>query len=98
MYGTVARLRIKPEMVGAVKALAEGRPSRAVPGSVASYLYQMDADPQELYLAVVFTSKETYLANANSPEQNAEYEQLLSFLEAPPEWHDGTILAASEPD
>jgi quinol monooxygenase YgiN len=65
-----------------------------VPGTVAVYIYRMDADPNEYYLAVVFESREAYLANADSPEQDARYRQVLSLLEREPEWHDGEIVYA----
>ncbi len=94
MYGTVARLRVKP---GAeARFLEVGRAMEAVkiPGHVATYLYRMDADPNEYYLAVLFDSKEAYRANADSPEQNARFQELMSVLEREPEWHDGEIVVA----
>ena len=94
MYGTIARMRIKPGMAEAAQAFMRESEARPVPGSVAVYVYQMDADPNEIYMAVVFASKEAYRANADSPEQDAEYRQLLGFLDGPPEWHDGPILFA----
>ena len=39
-----------------------------VPGCQATYVYRMDADPREGYVAVIFESKARYDANANSPE------------------------------
>jgi hypothetical protein len=48
--------------------------------------------PHELYLAVLFENKETYVANANRPGTNADYEKMMQFLVTAPEWHDGKIL------
>jgi quinol monooxygenase YgiN len=95
MYGTVARMRIKPGQAEAAQAFMQQSESRPVPGAVAVYVYQMDADPNEFYMAVVFESKAAYVANANSPEQDAEYRQTLTFLDGPPEWHDGEIVVAA---
>jgi quinol monooxygenase YgiN len=91
MYGTVARMRIKP---GTEERLIElSRTSEAsIPGLIASQVYRMDADPLECYLAVTFVSKEAYVANANSPEQHERYLQYRELLAAEPEWHDGTIV------
>jgi hypothetical protein len=50
--------------------------------------------PQEHYLATVWESKETYVANANSPEQHARYLKMVELFEGPPEWHDGEIVQA----
>ena len=90
MYGTVAKLTVKPGQVDAFKKSMATRESH--PGIVASYLYQTDDDPDVLYLAAIFTSKESYFANADRPEMNAEFEQMMTFLVAEPEWHDGEVV------
>ena len=96
MYGTVARIRIKPGMESQFRQLIEeqARPFEAgqVPGFGVSYAYRMDADPNDYYLAVMFESREAYWANAQSPEQDARYRQWLPLLEGEPEWHDGEIV------
>ena len=96
MYGTIGRFRIKPGMEGQFRQLIEGQAPAfevgQVPEFIASYSYRMDADPNEYYLAVVFASKEAYLANAQSPEQDARYRQWLPLLAGEPEWHDGEIV------
>jgi len=92
MYGTVARVRIKAGAEQAVLALSASYRQNPIPGQVAQYVYRMDADPQEFYLAIIFESKEAYWANAQSPEQQARFEQLMTLLEAEPEWHDGEII------
>ena len=67
MYGTVARMQVKPG--SEAKFLEVGRAQDAVkiPGLVASYVYQMDTNSHEFYLVVIFTSKEAYHANAEQP-------------------------------
>jgi quinol monooxygenase YgiN len=94
MYGTVARMRVKPGFLDAMKRIYEDQEISA--GAVAIYAYQMDADPNELYMAVIFESKEAYVANAQSPETDAQYRQWLEWLEAEPEWHDGEIVYAEQ--
>ena len=96
MYGTVARIRLTPGMAAQMEAMIrsmEADPPQ-VPGFVAQYVYRMDADPDELYLTVLFDSREAYHANAASPDQAARYEQLVALLAAPPEWHDGEVVFA----
>jgi len=66
-----------------------------VPGVVAVYVYQMDTDSREFYMAVVFESKESYFANANSPEQHQRFLQMMAVLESEPEWHDGNVVFAN---
>lgn len=92
MYGTVARFRIKP---GAEMQLAQRQrefEALRIPGYIRSVVYRMDTDPQLCYLAVVFDSKESYWANAKSPEQDSRYRQLQSLMDGEPEWHDGEIV------
>ena len=96
MYGTVARYRVKPGVEEQLRQLIEEQArvfeAGQVPGFVATYGYRMDADPYDIYLAVVFESREAYWANAQSPEQDARYRQWLPLLEHEPEWHDGEIV------
>ena len=98
MYGTIARFRLKPGMEAQFKALGQQFEEEQAPGSTVSYIYRMDADPNEYYLVVVFESKEAYQANAASPEQDARYRRFRSLLVADPEWHDGEIVSMSGPD
>ncbi len=94
MYGTIARMELKPGMEDAFTRFGEEVGRRTPEGAVASYVYRTDSEPNVLYLVAVFTSKEAYQANASSPEQHAQYEQLRALLAADPEWHDGTVIYA----
>ena len=94
MYGTIARLTLKPGMQERFMQLGQEIGSQGIPGWVAEYLYQSDANPDEYFMAVVFESKEAYQANAASPEQDAIYQQMRALLAADPEWHDGTVVYA----
>jgi quinol monooxygenase YgiN len=95
MYGTVARFRLKPGMKDDFLGLLHEYHQLRVPGLVAEYVYQMDADPDEYYLVVAFESKEAYFANANRPEQDARYRRLRELMAEDPEWHDGEVLVAT---
>lgn len=95
MYGTIARLRIKSGMEDQFRQLLQEQAhpfeTGQVPGFVASYVYCMDAEPNDFFVAAVFESREAYWANAQRPEQDARYRQWLPLLEGEPEWHDGEI-------
>jgi quinol monooxygenase YgiN len=95
MYGTIARLQLRPGAEPQLKQQANEIEGLGVPGFVATYVYRSDADPNVAYMAVVFASKEAYLANANSPEQDRRYQQLRALLASDPEWHDGEIVHAT---
>lgn len=91
MYGTVARMRIKPGMEQAFDEI--GRQAKDEIGDiVGQYVYRMDAEPNVYYMAVMFRDKESYQANAASPEQHERYKAYRELLAEEPEWHDGEII------
>jgi hypothetical protein len=66
---------------------------RPMEGWVSTTIYRSDSDPQLLWIAVAFDSREAYHANAATPVQDHLYHQMLSGLEEPPVWHDGEIIS-----
>lgn len=92
MYGTVARIRLMRGKEAELSGLLREYDQSKVPGAVSEYLYRTDDDPNEYYLVVVFAGKEQYMANADSPDQDARYQKLRALLETDPEWHDGEIV------
>lgn len=95
MYGTVARLRVKPGLESALIQELRAFDALGVPGAVAEYLYRMDTNPHEYFMVVLFQDQATYRANAGSPEQDARYQRIRALLERDPEWHDGEIVFGS---
>lgn len=93
MYGTVARLHCKPGGIEWVRAWMEVQSKRAMTGWVSTTLFEADAEPNVVWITVLFESKEAYFANANTPIQDQLYHQMLTGLEEPPQWHDGTVLS-----
>ena len=91
MYGTVAKMKIKPGMADKLTALMEVQ-EREIPGAQEIYIYQMDENPDVFFMAVVFKDKESYFENANSDEQDEDFQDIMQFLEEEPEWHDGEII------
>ncbi len=90
MYGSVARASVKPGAANKLAAWGEQQPT--VKGEIALFVYQADNDPNEMWMCSVFESKEAYFANANDPAQHQRFLQMMQFLEAEPEWHDGEII------
>ena len=59
MYGTIARLQIKPEMGEQAFSLFRTQYQNThIPGQVAGYVYQSDHDPNEIWMVAVFESRE----------------------------------------
>jgi len=93
VYGTVARLQVKPGKEAELQRLGQEMAPQ-IPGFVFQHVYRTEADPNELYLVVGFESEKAYRDNAESPAQQQRYEQYRSLLDADPEWHDGEIIAS----
>ncbi len=95
MYGTVAHMRVKAGQEDALRDwMVRWDQERAprISGPVASYVYRMDSGPRDLILTVVFQDKESYVANADDPEQDRWFQEMRQHLEADPEWHDGEVI------
>lgn len=92
MYGTIMRGQLKPGAEPQILELVDEFLARRVPGFVAQYTYRMDADPSVYMTAVIFESKDAYFANADSPDQDALYQQMAALFVGAPEWHDGEIV------
>jgi quinol monooxygenase YgiN len=60
-------------------------------GFVRSLLCSSINDPDEFMAYALFADKQTYDKNSGSPEQDAWYRQLRSYLVADPEWFDATL-------
>src|SRR3990172_6144720 len=96
MYGTVATMKVKPGEESKLTASLdrwwnERRPK--VKGAISSTVYKSVENPNEYTMAVVFASKEDYIANASDPEQDRWYRELVQSLDGEPRWHDGEIVA-----
>jgi heme-degrading monooxygenase HmoA len=92
MYGTVAKLTIRPGTAEDFERVASGQADAKMEGYIGSSVYRSDADPSVYWLTAVFQSKEDYLRNADSPEQHQRYTELARFFAADPEWHDGEVV------
>lgn len=97
MYGSVFRLRPRPgqddALLDELKRWREERYSHAI-GFVGWVCLESQSHPGEYVNTLVFDDRETYMRNANDPEQSLWYHRLCSLLESDPEWEDGDILWA----
>jgi quinol monooxygenase YgiN len=94
MYGTIAHNRLKPGKAEEfARFLQEGDATEgADEGFVAVFIYRMDSDPDEIWVAAVAESKEAWRARSASPEQTARFQRIREFIEGEPEWHDGEVI------
>ena len=94
MYGTIARFTLRKDQLREFLALGkewDDREAKRAIGYVGSQILWEDKEAGRACLIVHFTSRESYLANANSPEQDKFYQRLRACLESDPEWIDGTF-------
>jgi quinol monooxygenase YgiN len=96
MYGTVAHLRLKPGqeqgLIEYVQSWTRERKPKT-PGALGGYVYRLDNDAGTWIFAVAFENKETYTANAQSAQMDADYQRLRALLTEDPVWEDGEIVA-----
>lgn len=95
MYGTVARMKVKPGMDATMEAFGREwteQRKRQVKGAIGGYIYRLDSDPTTMIMAVVFEDRASYHANAQDPAQDAAYQRLRAMLAEDPVWEDGEII------
>jgi heme-degrading monooxygenase HmoA len=89
MWGTIAKMKVKPGAEAFIGTQFHSmRNAERMPGWLFTQLFQSDSDPNEVWMIAMFTDKESYRRNAESPGQHRVYEMIRSCLVEDPEWHD----------
>ena len=91
MYGTVAKMKLKPGTEQKIMETMEGSQTGRE-GHVATYVFKSDADPNVHFVTTIFESKSAYKKFADSPDQDKRFRQMRELLAADPEWHDGEVI------
>jgi len=90
MYGTIAKVRVKPENRDQLRQVVMQGDQSTVDGYVTSYvLWENEGDGG--WLVAVFEDRAKYEKNADDPAQHERYVAYRALMEAEPEWHDGEI-------
>lgn len=94
MFGTIARLKVKPGKGEELRAHGEkwGRERGPVSGQVASYMFQLEGKQDEYMLVAVFKDRDAYFENARHPDTDRLYREMREMLQSDPEWNDGEVL------
>jgi quinol monooxygenase YgiN len=90
LYGSIAELQLKPGALEA--AIGRGGGDRRPEGSVALWVLQMDADPNQVWLVGISSSEAAYRAYSESQESQRRFDEMVKGLEREPKWHDGHVL------
>jgi len=88
MYGTIMRATVK---AGQRQAFEEVMRSMAPDSSTGFHSAEVaweDRDPNRLLMVVHFRDRESYLANASTPQTDSEYRRMVEYLDGEPEWID----------
>ena len=93
MFGTVAKMKLKPGAYQKMQDLIKGFEERPVKGFLFNAVYRSQSDPDEVWLVVGFEDEATYRANADDPQTDQMAQQYQQMMAAPPEWHDGEIVS-----
>jgi len=88
MFGTVARIRMKPGKTEEMKAIAAEITEIDPPGFVTNYVLRSKDDENEIWLVAIFESEKAYYDNAERPQTNEQYQKWMDLTEGQPEWHD----------
>ena len=91
MFGTVAKMKLKPGAEDKMMTAMEGS-ANSQEGHVATYVFKSDADPNVHFVTTIFESRAAYKKFADSPEQDKRFHKMRELLAADPEWHDGEVI------
>lgn len=94
MYGTIAKLTVKKGQVEALKNAMEKIDRDRSNGRVSSYAFQLDSNPDEVYLVAIFKDEDTYRANAEREDTHQNFLTMMKYLQKEPEWNDGKVVYA----
>src|SRR5689334_18531712 len=95
MYGTVARLSLRPGQEAALLAAIEQSRREGKPkgeGLLGDYVLKSERIPGDWMVMALFDNEENYRKNAADPDQHRQYEEIRALLTADPEWNDGEII------
>lgn len=94
MYGTIMRAKIKAGQQEAFRKFAQrGAAPDPESGWISSEFAMEDKDPDRIVGIIRFRDKQSYVRNANAPSTNDNYNEMVKFFEAPPEWIDVHYVA-----
>lgn len=89
MFGTIMRAQVKPGQRDAfIEAMRQRGTATDNPGFLSAEIGFEDKDPDRVIAVIHFRDRESYMANAERPQTDADYKQMLQYLAGAPEWID----------
>jgi hypothetical protein len=91
MYGSIARMKVKPGKLEELSEMLDTNGHRPG-GAVSLSVFKMDADANEIWVVAISESQEAYRSYSESPQSHERYLKMRESLQADPEWHDGEVI------
>ena len=88
MYGTIMRARVKPDRREEFERLMADLTPAPDTGFIGVQIGWEDKEPNRLVAVAVFKDRQSYVRNAERPDTDQNYRQMLEHLEGEPEWID----------
>lgn len=88
MWGTIARMQVKPGAEPFLLAQLRAMSTERMQGWVETRLFRSATAPHEVWMLALFEDEAAYRRNVESPAQHQVYLTLRAQLEADIEWHD----------
>lgn len=89
MFGTIMRARVKSGQRQAFEELMRSQdPAGSIEGFHCAEMAYEERDPDRVVAVIHFRDRESYMANAQRPQTDANYRSMLTYLDGEPEWID----------
>ncbi len=92
MYGSIASMKVRPGRLEELSEMMDMDGGHSPGGAVSLSVFQMDADPNEIWVVAISESQEAYRAYSESAESHELYLKMRQLLQADPEWRDGKVI------
>ena len=88
------RAQVKPGQRDAFIEAMRGRGTDTRnPGFLSVEMAFEDKDPDRVVAVIHFKDRASYMANADRPETDADYREMVQYFVGPPEWTDVHYVA-----
>lgn len=95
---TFWRMKVQPGKVGEITKIMSSPEDQArikAAGWEMTVVGSRKDNPDEIWGMVTWDTSDRYYKNAESPEQNKDYEQMRALLAGDPEWFDCDVVEES---
>lgn len=97
---TFFRMKTQPGKIGEIQKIMQSmddmeRLKKA--GWTGTVIGQSKTNADEIFGVVTWDTTERYMKNAETPEQDADFQQMRKLLTADPEWFDCDVVSEERP-